>query len=436
MQLKFVLLTALLVGACSPTIGGDDDEGESDSLPTDEDATATEIDHDAMAGVVDKTAPHLEAFFAVPLANGNGDATLENKILELVNGTPSGARIRISMFHWTRTKVAKAVVAAHQRGVDVQIVLDKQANEVGSSLARVADDSDPDDVVPDEDVDAAETPNEDEPTTLAKSVVNPAIQILQTGLPASAITFCTRGNGSCQGNGIDHNKIYMFSTTGGSKKVVVQSSANLTTHLLHNNLVISRNDADLYDAYVGYFAKLKAHKENLDYYRSAKGDHTIAYYYPRESGDTIISVLDKVKCTSASHIRVAMAFFTDGRMAIAKKLAALKHAGCDVRVNMRKAGKDSSANIIHTLRAGGVSVGLYPDAHGANIHSKYLIVDSAYETAGQGHPHRKLVWTGSHNYTGGALRNNDEVLLRVDNGAVFDAFVHNWNVIRAQINGA
>src|SRR3954469_26019949 len=101
MQLKLVLLCTLLAAACSPTIGGDDDEGEADSsLPTDEDATATatEIDGDAMAGVVDKTAPHLEAFFAVPLANGTGDATLENKILELVNGTPAGARIRISMF--------------------------------------------------------------------------------------------------------------------------------------------------------------------------------------------------------------------------------------------------------------------------------------------------------------------------------------------------
>jgi phosphatidylserine/phosphatidylglycerophosphate/cardiolipin synthase-like enzyme len=43
------------------------------------------------------------------------------------------------------------------------------------------------------------------------------------------------------------------------------------------------------------------------------------------------------------------------------------------------------------------------------------------------------VWTGSHNYTGGALRNNDEALLRVDDATVFNAFVHNWNVIRAQI---
>jgi len=44
-----------------------------------------------------------------------------------------------------------------------------------------------------------------------------------------------------------------------------------------------------------------------------------------------------------------------------------------------------------------------------------------------------LVFTGSHNYTGAALRDNDETFLRVDDAAVFDAFMANWNTIRAQI---
>lgn len=43
-----------------------------------------------------------------------------------------------------------------------------------------------------------------------------------------------------------------------------------------------------------------AHTKNLNYYRSISGDHAIAYFYPRAKGDTIVSVLDNVKCTSAS----------------------------------------------------------------------------------------------------------------------------------------
>lgn len=99
---------------------------------------------------------------------------------------------------------------------------------------------------------------------------------------------------------------------------------------------------------------------------------------------------------------------------------------------MRKAGPELSAKIIKALKDGHIKVGLYPDAH-ANIHSKYLLIDSTYDTVGKGFVRRRLVYTGSHNYTGGALRDNDETLLRIDNAQVFTAFLTNWNTIRAQI---
>jgi HKD family nuclease len=437
MRLSSICLAGLLFAACSTAEAADDDG--ADAPPTDD---LGAVDTDLSEPVADAAvAPHLEAFFNVPKADGTPDATLENKIIELIDGTPKGARIRISMYQWNRTKVATHLADAYDKGVDVQLVLDKQANEV-KPAARPAPSHDADadvaginDDVANEDEDAGTTPvsDPDEPVVAAKkTTMNAAVTILQQRLPASAITFCTRGDGSCQGTHIDHNKIYMFSTTGGAHKVVVQSSANLTTHLLHNNLVISRNDNELYTAYVHYFEHLQAKKLNLDFYRSEPGEHTIAYYFPRAHGDTIVSILDNVHCTSNSHIRIAMAFFTADRHAIADRLVALQHDGCDVKVNMRHAGTDVSASIIKTLRNGHVDVATYPDQHGANIHSKYLIVDSAYATGGK-YPHRQLVWTGSHNYTGGALRENDEALLRVDNKSVFDGFTHNWNVMRAQM---
>ncbi len=441
----YAALAGLLLFACSPTIGGDDDEGgDAESADTTELDQAA-VDQDAMAGTDDAIAaqaPHLQAFFNLPKADGTPDATLENKVLELINGTPAGARIRIAMYQWSRANVANAVVKASRRGVDIQIVLDREANYVKSSTARLA--APAADGIADEDdddVDAETSPVVDDDDTESlqalavarnASVLNPAVKILTSQLPSGSVTFCTRGDGSCQGTHINHNKIYTFSTTGGAKRVVVQSSANLTTHHLHNALVISRGDEDLYNAYVGYFNDLKKHVEHLDYYRSERGSHTIAYQFPRKAGDTIVSILDNVHCTSNSHIYIAMAFFTSDRSAIADQLVAKKHAGCDVRVNMRHAGTNVSQSIITKLVNGGVNVGLYPAGHGTNIHSKYLIVDSAYATNGA-YPHRKLVWTGSHNYTAGALRHNDEALLRVDDQGVFDAFVANWKAMRAQI---
>ena len=441
--MRTVVLGAFLVAACSAGAdAGDDDAGDANSP-----AITDQVDADLVreaAPDVTAAAPHLEAFFAVPKQDGTGDGALETKIIELIDGTPKGARIRMSMYGFTRIAVADALGNAYDRKVDVQIVLDEEENlrtKTAARLVPTAKPTDNDDVV-DEDVDAATTPASDAATAVAKvSKYNDAVAELFKRLPDAKITMCTRGSGSCIGNGIDHNKIYMFSTTGSSHDVVVQSSANLTTHHLHNNLVISRGDADLYAGYVHYFDDLQKRKENLNYYRSEQGDHTIAYHYPRASGDTIVSILDNVRCSNKTHhtVYVTMAFFTQSRHAIADRLTQLQADGCDVRVNMRHAGTDVDQSIIDILRGKAraakykTDIKTYPDAQGTNIHSKYLIVDAAYENSKGERPVRQLVWTGSHNYTGGALRNNDESLLRVDDKGVFDAFVANWKAIRAQM---
>ncbi|MEO8878254.1 MAG: phospholipase D-like domain-containing protein [Polyangiaceae bacterium] len=329
-------------------------------------------------------------------------------MIELIGHATVGSEVRVSMYHFTRVNVAQAFVDASRRGVHVSIILDDQQN--GGDGGE--DDDDP--------VDA--------------SSLNPAVQLLQSGLPTGEVTLCTRGNGACIGNGINHNKLYLFSALDdGSTNVVVQSSANLSGNRLHNNLVIVRQDDALYAGYKSYFSDLAAQVENLSYYTTVTGDyHTIAYEYPRSDGDTILTILGNVQCTAGvSNIRVTMAFFTAARSAIATSLVNLQNQGCDVRVNMREAGLDSDQSIITTLKNGGVSVGLYPAEHGNDIHSKYLLIDSPYQTTSVSA--RKLVWTGSHNYTGGALKNNDETLLRIDDGAVFDAFMSNWNAVRSQI---
>lgn len=45
--------------------------------------------------------------------------------------------------------------------------------------------------------------------------------------------------------------------------------------------------------------------------------------------------------------------------------------------------------------------------------------------------HRRVVFTGSHNWTGPALDSNDETMLRVIDDGVYDAFVADWTRARA-----
>ncbi len=73
-----------------------------------------------------------------------------------------------------------------------------------------------------------------------------------------------------------------------------------------------------------------------------------------------------------------------------------------------------------------------PDAAGdaddeVSVHSKYLLISGAY---GSKASHQNRVWTGSHNYTGPALRRNDEVLLKIRQDEVDNAFLGNWSHMR------
>lgn len=455
MKLGLACLFVATVTSC--TNAPDDDlAGDDDAAAEMADAPmpVTDIPDDELAADLTPTAPpHLQAFFNVPLADGTGDKTLENKIVDLIGMAVPGSHVRMSMYNFTHAKPAQAFIAAAKRGVHVQLVIDYQSNLVSPTAKTLIDDETGVEITADddaaEDVDQTEV---DEDTAIAaddsddlaapaaaKKVLNPVVRSLVNAESANLeITFCKRGDGSCQGTHIDHNKIYAFShLSDGSKYVVVQSSANLTTYHLHNALVISRNDKDLYNGYVHYWGDLAKREKHLNYYRSIDGDHTIAYFFPRnDGGDTVVSVLNKVKCTKSHHgtIRVAMAFFS--RTEVASKLGELAaNPYCDVQVAIRK-GADTSASVRKVLKAHKrLGYHEYPSAKGTNIHSKYLLIDALYDTKNKGYVRRKLVFTGSHNYTGGALKSNDEALLRVDNASVFDAFMSNWKTIRKQIGG-
>lgn len=376
-----VSLLALSTTACAEV----DDEGE-----------ITDSSEEAL-----RASSDLSVVFTTPKGDGKNDHSLEDAMIDLVSKADTGSNVRVAIFHFTREKVAQAFIEAKKkRNVDVRIVLDADENREASGA------------------------------------YNSAVQMLVDGLGKDAVTLCQRGKGACIGDNINHNKFLLFSKlTDGARNVVVQSSQNFTGGMLgqHNNAVIVKNDAKLHDAYLSYFRDLVARKLDLSYDRTLEGSLARTFVFPRSGADTIASILDNVRCKKGvSKIRIAMAFFTEERSEIADRLVALKRHDCDVRIAMRKAGDGPvDASIIRTLRKAGVEVGLYPAENGNDIHSKYLLIDSPYDGA-NGVKRRKLVFTGSHNYTGTALRHNDETLMRIEDPLVHRAFSANWETIDAQ----
>jgi phosphatidylserine/phosphatidylglycerophosphate/cardiolipin synthase-like enzyme len=69
---------------------------------------------------------------------------------------------------------------------------------------------------------------------------------------------------------------------------------------------------------------------------------------------------------------------------------------------------------LHVLGGGGALPG--------RLHSKYLLIE--------GHSNGHWVLTGSHNYNQTSLRRNDETLLKLNNKAIYQQYVKNFEHMR------
>lgn len=375
---------------------------------------------------------------------------IQDQIVSLINGAPAGSLVRMAMYYADDATIPNALIAAESRGVHVQVVFD----------------------------------NKETPLAPYQTLVSS----LGTDLSASSwVLACGAGRG-CIGqralsvDAINHNKFFLFSSTGGAGDVVVQSSANLHPGRDGlggwNNALMLVGNTTIYNAYSGYFQDLKSQVHNDNYYVTGRPPVTSGnakiHFFPRHesssatspysdpSTDTIETVLDHVACTGNSvvgttdgtHrtiIRVAMSDFS--RSYLAQKLAALDAQGCYVEVAMTYSPTDSNqkASMDALLKAtssvyNGVAVYYYCSNNAATgsqhdhtnvwIHSKYLQIEGDY----YGVPDRSITWTGSANFTTNSLRQSDETILQYEDtspaasGSVFAAYRSNFTTIRTSGN--
>ncbi|OAR25848.1 hypothetical protein A8W25_09955 [Streptomyces sp. ERV7] len=405
----------------------------------------------APAPAVAGPAPLLTtgAVFNNPTGDTAAQDAVFGHIARLVDGAQQGSDIKMSMYVLGSDYLAARLTAAHQRGVNVQVVLDHE------SLLHWAG-----------------------KVTYPKLVegLKPA-----TGSGTSWVRVCAE-NQACLAkdpnpgdsfHGVNHNKFVLFSRTTGSSTgtvpvddVVVQTSANQTPwdrqHAFNDALTVAGNTA-LYAAYTGYFNDLASAQAGTkaqvaDYPTEYPAGNAKAYFFPRAASDPILNILNTVDnpvsgqaaCNgnSAGHgtedgrtvVRVAMHQIT--RPEVAKKLWELDDAGCYVDIvyrylDVQGAGTVIADQLSKPTRFGGIALHRLDDADDGDgnpatnnamaTHSKYLLIDGTY----LGKADQKIVFTGSHPYTKSALTTNDEALLKYDDAAVHDAYRENFRAQRA-----
>lgn len=340
------------------------------------------------------------AVFNVPSETAVRDRTIEQEIVALADAVPSGSWIRGVMFSWTSTPVAEALARAADRGAVVRVVVDSRGH--GGVNAR---------------------PNNAAINTLKAADLD---DLVFCGTSSATVP----GSTACIGNhskSIQHNKFFTFSTSGDTKRTVLVTSQNLTysQNNRFNNAVVIQEDYDLYNQFVRYFNDLRAERKNTNYYGSGNGYYrspntsVTTYHSPRASGDTLVKILEFLtRSESGCSVELAQLYFTNPRRPVAQELLRIARLGCQVRIVYSTMGAD-----IHRIlrQSGNISLKKYYDAGSGNydgrvvdVHSKYMIINGNYnDTSG-----RTIVYTGSHNLTGPALRNHDETLLKIEHPTV------------------
>jgi hypothetical protein len=364
--------------------------------------------------------------FNDPTGDNTAKDRIYTRLVELIDGAASGSTIRVAMYYADATTVPSALVAARQRGVNVQVIMDEKIAEHQAAYAMLRD---------------------------GLGTVTSQPSFFMT-CPAARGCIADQGDWS-----IMHAKFFLFTSTLGVSNVVVQTSSNLGGTGWRDGgtgwndaLEVTGNDA-LFTSYAGYFGDLKAHHVNNNYYDTRvplQAGAAKVFYYPRAgssvSGDpgenTVMTMLSNTDCfgnttvgTSDNHrtiIRITTMALN--LQYLADKLVAMDAAGCYVEMNVRvDPGDSAQVAAVNTLLKktssvyNGVVVQYYCLADPIWIHSKNFEIEGKY----YGKADRKIVWTGSLNWTGGSLRGSDEVMLQLEDNSVFDGYKSQYWAVAA-----
>ena len=370
----------------------------------------------ALRSAVGTYTPTTGVLLNDPLGKAVDRRRLLNHIIGAINSTPVGGRIRIATWNLRSDSAVNALVAAHRRGVSVQVVIDR-----GNS-------------------------NVDNP--------NPAFDKLTTQLaaykpvrPAGQESFTKTCASSCRGtSGIAHTKMYLFSQAGSARNVVMYGSVNLTdlaAGYQWNDLYTQVNRADAYNLASSVFAQMVLDRPVAQpYVRGVFGNLDLAflpYSGSGATGDPVMNMLKRVACQgatggNASHrtiLRIGQTAINGDRgVALVTKLKALWNAGCDIKMIYAVMG-NQALKIMRSKSGRGpvpfrqVTQDWNKDGvYDRYLHTKFLALGGVYN----GKRDAQITWNGSSNWT--AVSNvSDDVFAAVTGlgtRRVYTAYTDQW----------
>ena len=308
------------------------------------------------------------------------DETINSEMARHIEATEKGDTIRMAMYEWQLAddesdgpeRIAEALVDAHDRGVDAEVVLGdttdlRDGKDVNKKLRQLLNDS---------------------------------------GVPYKVCMDACVDVDPDNRKGAMHNKFVLIER--GDDNTILQSSANLLEVQARSpqNMLINRNDDALFEYLSENWEKLKAEKrwDHSDIERLGDKDSK-AYIFRRDKGDPFLAILKHVTECTPEHNKVWLTA-SGGSLGGEKVLARLSEMqdelGCDVRVNVSVGDNNEQA-----VEDAGIDKDKAMSL--SRNHNKLLYIDATYnDKTGP------VAFTGSYNAldTGTSLRFNDEVMIR------------------------
>jgi phosphatidylserine/phosphatidylglycerophosphate/cardiolipin synthase-like enzyme len=362
--------------------------------------------------------PHSGVIFNNPAKSRKKERAIVDQLNRAISATPRGETISIVMYLFNDNSTTSRLIAAHRRGVKVQVLIDDGANtKQVKKLRKYLGTSE----------------------NLRRSFVTKCRRSCASNNPASTI----------------HGKVYAFSKVGRARNVSIISSANphgVNIYNSWNNQHTIANNAVMYNAMRRYFLDMIKDRTNLSYGNKktvTAGGYQVRFYPQRPARIHYLDVLNTVSCRTAKNmgskgrtvVRLGMWGFTNPRMDVARKLWSLHNAGCKVDVTLNR-GR-ASRTIMRQLtkkskRYGQMRVeDAWRDRNRNDygelyIHHKALLINGRVGSRKVGLTRRnqRVVWTGSQNLTSSGSLYNDDMILRVVSSKHYFAYSKNFTYIQ------
>nr|WP_162143089.1 phospholipase D-like domain-containing protein [Pedobacter glucosidilyticus] len=356
----------------------------------------------ALKAQVNITFPEVLFTNASTIAREGTSTVILDRLISLVDNTPAGEQIRISIYLINYQPLMDALKNAETRGVNIKILVDMSRSDSQETNAT-------------------------------------SLPWLQTNLAASEVVSTVNDVSTLS---INHHKYALFSkvntNAGLVSNVTFQTSHNFTSSDARKvQDAITFNHAGIYNAFLNNWQVMRNNaasgmKNNFNYdVFEDVANGLRAEFFPKISGgsfigqDNVLENLNAITDVANAKIRIAMSDWSDLRVAIADKLIALKNQGATIEVYAKDAAGTQVQSKLRQLQQLGATVRIFNLESGSdakfNIHAKIMLIEGTWK----GQANSKVIITGSHNYTDPALKANNEVLVYLLNSPLFNQY-HNY----------